>query len=52
MKIDIGKGTPIWLSPRPGNGVTVQQGTSRLYVSAEEVPKLIEAMKEMTSNDD
>lgn len=49
MKIDVGNGkTPIWVSPRPGNSLTMIQGTSRLYVSAEEVPKLIEAMKAMT----
>ena len=50
IKVDIGKGTPIWLSPRPGNSLTLIQGTSRIYLSPEEIPHLIQAMKEMTSD--
>jgi hypothetical protein len=50
VKIDVVKGTPIWLSPRPGNGVTIIQGTSRIFLSAAEVPHLIEAIKKMTES--
>jgi hypothetical protein len=45
MKIDLRKGTPIWLSPRPANGVTIIQGTSRIIVIAEEALYLIQAIE-------
>ena len=49
VKIDVGNGTPVWLSPRQRNGVTVQQGTSRIMLSAAEIPLLIQAIQAMTS---
>jgi hypothetical protein len=48
MKISNGKGTPIWLSPRRDNGITIIQGTSHIMVSGEEVQELIDAIEEMT----
>jgi hypothetical protein len=50
MKIDVSKGTPIWLSPRPGNGVMIIQGTSRIMASAAEIPHLIAAIQQMTES--
>jgi hypothetical protein len=49
MKIDVGKGAPIWLSPKQGNGVVIIQGTSRIFLSAEEAPQLIRAIEAMTA---
>ncbi|MCV7223153.1 hypothetical protein [Mycolicibacterium elephantis] len=44
MRIDIGKGTPFWVSPRPDGGVNIIQGASRLFVSEAELPHLIHAI--------
>lgn len=47
MKVDVGRGNPIWISPRRGNSITIIQGTSRIYVGADEIGHLIEVMKRM-----
>jgi hypothetical protein len=49
MKINTGKGTPIWLSPRADDGITIVQGTSRIMLSAEELPILAAALLEMSA---
>jgi hypothetical protein len=44
MRIDIGCGTPMWLSPRHGGGVNIIQAQSRVMVSREEIPHLVRAI--------
>lgn len=46
MKIER-NGAPIWLSPRRGNGITIIQGTSRIWLAEDEVSDLIKALTEM-----
>ena len=50
MKIDLCGGTPIWLSPRRDNGVTIIQGTSRINATNKEARALIRAIREMTAD--
>jgi hypothetical protein len=48
MKIDLGGGTPIFISPRKhDSGCTVIQGTCRLRLRPAEVLALIGALQEM-----
>ncbi|MFB1295793.1 hypothetical protein ACAG24_009780 [Mycobacterium sp. pW049] len=49
MKIDLGGGTPIFVSHRQHDGgVTVIQGTARLRLRPTEVGALIDALRTMT----
>lgn len=47
MRIDLGRGTPIHVGPRKAGGVTLAQGRSHLVVSAEEIPLLLRALREV-----
>ena len=48
MKIDVANGSPIWVSPRKGNGCALIQGKSHVLLSAEEIPDLIEAIQQVS----
>jgi hypothetical protein len=47
MKVEGSNATPIWVSPRHGNGCTVIQGRNRVLVSRAELPYLLAAIQEV-----
>ena len=43
MKIE-NRGTPIYVAPRRGRGITIHQGSSKIMVSPSEIPALIRSI--------
>jgi hypothetical protein len=44
MKIDAGRGTPIWIYPRDNGSVLLMQGSSHINLSSQEIELLIRAL--------
>jgi hypothetical protein len=51
VKIYTGSGTPIWIASRHNDdGVMLMQGSSRIMLSRDEVPRVLAAIAEVTAN--
>ena len=48
MKIRSDDGADVFLSERRDRGVTIQQGTSRIWLSASEAQRVAEGLQDMT----
>jgi hypothetical protein len=49
MKLYFDNGRVMWIGRRPNGGLALQQGTSRVLLSADELPVVLDAIDKLIS---